>query len=456
LTGPDQVEIDLLVTGDLVVTMDADWNTIATGGVAVYKGEILAVAPAAELEAIYRPAKRIDAAGHAIMPGLINCHTHAPMTLFRGLADDLPLEVWLHQHIWPAEAWAVKPDMVYWGTLLAAAEMIRGGTTLFTDMYFYEDDIGRAAKQAGIRAVLGEALVDFPSPNSKTPEEGLAYTEHLLQKWRDDPLIQVSVQPHAPYSASAGLFTRSKALADRYGAILLSHTAETASEVRDSQAKTGQTPPAYLDKLGVLDRNTVLAHGVHLSDADIELLAERGAGIAHCPQSNLKLASGAARLPHLLAAGVRMGLGTDGAASNNDLNMWGEISSTAMLHKLVNNDPTAADAKTVISLATRGGADILGLGDKLGSLERGKRADLILIDLEQPHLVPLYDIYSHLVYAVDKADVTTVVIEGRVVLENRQLLTLDEPELFARVREMAAEIGPRFGDSSTPGPDRSA
>jgi 5-methylthioadenosine/S-adenosylhomocysteine deaminase len=198
----------------------------------------------------------------------------------------------------------------------------------------------------------------------------------------------------------------------------------------------------------------VLAHGVHLSDADIKLLAERGAGIAHCPQSNLKLASGAARLPHLLAAGVRMGLGTDGAASNNDLNMWGEISSTAMLHKLVNNDPTAADARTVISLATRGGADILGLGEKLGSLEGGKRADLILIDLEQPHLVPLYDIYSHLVYAVDKADVTTVIIEGQVVMENRQLLTLDERELFARVREIAAEIGPRFGDSSATSPAR--
>ena len=456
MTGPDLITIDLLVTGDLVVTMDANWNAIQEGGVAVHEGEILAVAPAAALATIYRPTRRIDAAGHAIMPGLINCHTHAPMTLFRGLADDLPLEVWLHQHIWPAEAWAVKPDMVYWGTLLAAAEMIRGGTTLFTDMYFYEDDIGRAAKEAGIRAVLGEALVDFPSPNRKTPDEGLAYTEQLLQKWEGDPLVQVSVQPHAPYSASADLITRSKALADRYGAILLSHTAETASEVRESQAKTGRTPPAYLDELGVLDRNTVLAHGVHLSDGDIELLAERGAGVAHCPQSNLKLASGAAPLPHLLAAGVRVGLGTDGAASNNDLNMWGEIGSTAMLHKLINNDPTAADAGTVIGLATRSGADILGLGDRLGSLETGKRADMILIDLEQPHLVPLYDIYSHLAYAVDRADVTTVVIEGRVVMENRQLLTLDERELFARVREMAAEIGPRFGDSSTMGPDRSA
>lgn len=451
MTDPVQIAIDLLVTGGLVVTMDPNRTIINPGAVAVHDGEIVAVAPAAELDAIYRAGRRIDAAGHAVLPGLINCHTHAPMTLFRGLADDLPLEVWLHQHIWPAEAWAVKPEMVYWGTLLAAAEMIRGGTTLFTDMYFFEDDIGRAAKQAGIRAVLGEALLDSQSPNSKTPEEGLAYTERLLEKWQGDRLIHVSVQPHAPYTTSADLVTRCKALADRFGTILLTHVAETATEVREFQAGNGRTPPAYLDELGVLDRNTALAHGVHLSDADIDILAERGTGIAHCPQSNFKLASGAARLPHMLAAGVRVGLGTDGAASNNDLNMWGEINSAAIVHKLINSDPTAADAPTVLSLATRGGADILGLGDKLGSLEAGKRADLVLIDLEQPHLVPLYDIYSHLVYAVDRGDVTTVIIDGRVVMEDRQLLTVDEQELFARVREMATEIGSRFGENSMTG-----
>ena len=436
---------DLLITGGLVVTMDEDWTTIQDGAVAVRNGAILAVGPTAELKALYQANQTIDAVGHAIMPGLINCHTHAPMTLFRGLADDLPLDIWLHQHIWPAEAWAVKPEMVYWGTLLAAAEMIQGGTTLFTDMYFFEDDVGKAAKQAGIRAVLGEALVDFPSPNSKTPAEGLAYTEELLQKWAGDPLVRVSVQPHAPYSASADLMTRGKELADRYGAIYLSHVAETANEVAELKAKTGQTPPAYLDELGVLDHKTIFAHGIHLSDADIELLAERETAIAHCPQSNLKLASGAARLPQLLAAGVRLGLGTDGAASNNDLNMWGEINSATMLHKLVNNDPTAADARTVIKMATRAGADLLGMGEQLGSLEAGKRADLILIDLEQPHLVPLYDIYSHLAYAVNKADVSTVIIEGQVVMRDRQLLTVNERELLAKAREMAAEIGPRFG-----------
>ena len=436
---------DLIIAGGLVVTLDDDWTLIEDGAVVVLDGAILAVGPAAEVGAAFQAAETLDAAGHAVMPGLVNCHTHAPMTLFRGLADDMPLEAWLHKVIWPAEAWAVNPEMVYWGSLLAAAEMIRGGTTLFSDMYFYEDDIGRAAETAGIRAVLGEALVDFPSPNCKTPAAGLAYAENMLQKWAGNPLVRASVQPHAPFSASADLLVRSKELADRYGAILLTHACETANEVAESQAKTGRTPPFYLDDLGVLDHNTVIAHGVHLSNEDIDLLAARGSAIAHCPQSNLKLASGAARLPALLAAGVRMGLGTDGAASNNDLNMWGEISSAALLHKLVNSDPTVADARSIVWLATRGGADALGLEDLVGSLEAGRRADLILIDMEQPHLVPLYDIYSHLVYAVNKADVRTVIVEGRVVMRDHRLLTIDEHHLLEEARKIAAEIGPRFG-----------
>jgi 5-methylthioadenosine/S-adenosylhomocysteine deaminase len=437
--------VDLIITGGLVVTLDDSWTLVHDGAVAIAAGVIVAVGPTSEVAPTYDAAQYIDARGHAVMPGLINCHTHAPMTLFRGLADDLPLEVWLHDHIWPAEAWAVNPDMVYWGTLLAAAEMIRGGTTLFTDMYFFEDDIGRAAKTAGIRAILGEALVDFPSPNGKSPAAGLAYTEELFRKWEGDPLVQVSVQPHSPYAASADLLVKSKELASRYDALFLTHVAETAGEVLESRAKTGRTPAAYLDALGVLDRNSVFAHGVHLTPQDIELLAERGVGVAHCPQSNLKLASGTAPLSAYQRTGVRVGLGTDGAASNNDLSLWGEINSAALVHKLVDGDPTAADARTVVRLATRGGADLVGMGDRLGSLEAGKRADLILIDLQQPHLVPLYDIYSHLAYAVGQGDVTTVVIEGRVVMRDRRLETLDEEELLARALEMAVEIGARFG-----------
>jgi len=436
---------DLLISGGLVVTLDDDWTLIEEGAVAVAGGAIVAVGPAAELAPAYRAAERIDASGHAVLPGLINCHTHAPMTLFRGLADDLPLEIWLHEHIWPAEAWAVKPEMVFWGTLLAAAEMIRSGTTLFTDMYFFEDEIGRAAKAAGMRAILGEALVDFPSPNSKTPAAGLAYTEELLRKWEQDPLVRVSVQPHSPYGASAELLVESKALARRYDALYLTHVAETASEVAELRERTGQTPALYLDGLGVLDDKTVFAHGVHLTPEEIDLLADRGSGVAHCPQSNLKLASGTAPLPAWQRAGVRVGLGTDGAASNNDLSLWGEINAAALVHKLVSGDPTAADARTVVRLATRGGADLVGMGEQLGSLEVGKRADLILIDLQQPHLVPLYDIYSHLAYAAGGGDVATVVIEGRVVMRDRHLLTLDEGEILARAREMAGEIGRRFG-----------
>jgi 5-methylthioadenosine/S-adenosylhomocysteine deaminase len=434
----------LVISGGLIVTLDDSWTLVEDGAVAVADGQIVAVGATSEVAPAYPDAEQIDARGHAVMPGLINCHTHAPMTLFRGLADDLPLEVWLHKHIWPAEAWAVKPEMVTCGTLLAAAEMIRGGTTLFTDMYFYEDDIGRAAKTAGIRAILGEALVDFASPNGKSPAAGLSYTEELLSKWAGDPLVRVSVQPHSPYSASADLLIKSKELAHRHGALYLTHVAETASEVAEMRAKTGLTPAAYLDELGVLDGNTVFAHGVHLTREEIELMADRGTGVAHCPQSNLKLASGTAPLLAFQHAGVRVGLGTDGAASNNDLNMWGEINSAALLHKLVNNDPTVADARTVVRLATRGGADLLGLGEQLGSLEVGKRADLILLDLQQPHLVPLYDIYSHLAYAVTKADVTTVIIEGQVVMRDRRLVTLDEDEVLAQAREIGAGIGARF------------
>lgn len=454
MSDDNRQSADLLIIHGLVVTLDDDWRVIPDGGVAVRQGAILSVASSAEIQRVYRADQVIDANGHALMPGLVNAHTHAPMTLFRGLADDLPLDTWLHDHIWPAEAWAVKPEMVHWGTLLAAAEMIRGGTTLFTDMYFFEDRIGQAAKTAGIRAVLGEALLDFPSPNSKTPQDGLAYTEGLLQNWAGDALIQVAVQPHAPYSASADLLTQSKRLADDYGAIYLTHVSETLGEVQRCQAKTGKTPPAYLDELGVLDGKTVFAHGVHLMDEDIELLSERSTAVVHCPQSNLKLASGAARLPDLLDSGVRMALGTDGAASNNDLNMWGEISSAAILHKLVNNDPTAADARTVVRMATRGGAQVLGLGNVLGSLEVGKRADIIMIDLEQPHLVPLYDIYSHLAYAVNKADITDVIIDGQAVMRRRHLTTIDEPELFAKVREIAAGIGSRFASTVRLSPDQ--
>jgi 5-methylthioadenosine/S-adenosylhomocysteine deaminase len=382
----------------------------------------------------------MDASGRLIMPGLINAHTHAPMTLFRGIADDLPLETWLYKYIWPAEAKWLSPDFVRLGTQLAAAEMIRSGTILFCDMYFFEDDIAEACKEAGIRVVIGEALVDFPTANCKTPEDQLKYTEYLLSQWHNDSLVIPSVQPHSPYAASAELMQRAKALADEYGVPYLLHVSETRSEVQESMEKYGRTPVARLADLGLLGPSTVAIHGVHLTDEDIELLAQYDVGVVHCPESQLKLASGFTPVPKLLEAGVKVGLGTDGAASNNDLDMFGEMGTAARVHKVMAGDPTVVHARQALSMATLEAARVLGLEKRLGSLEVGKRADLIVLDLDVPHMVPVYDITSHLVYAAHSGDVRTVIIDGRVVMRDRELLTLDEGEIFARARDLAGRI----------------
>jgi 5-methylthioadenosine/S-adenosylhomocysteine deaminase len=437
--------IDLLVTGGTVVTCDPAWKILDPGAVAVDGGAILAVGPPAEVERAYRGRERIEAAGRLVLPGLINAHTHSSMTLFRGIADDLPLQSWLYEHIWPAEAKLLSPEFVRLGARLAAAEMIRSGTTLFCDMYFFEDDIAQACKEAGIRVVIGEALVDFPTANSKTPDEGLAYTEHLLRKWRGDPLVIPSVQPHSPYSASTGLLERSKELADRYGALIFSHVAETRVEVQESLDKHGRTPIGRLAALGVLGPRFIAVHGVHLTQADIERLAEHGGNVVHCPESNMKLSSGVAPLLKLFDAGIKVALGTDGAASNNDLDLFSEMATAARLHKVMSGDPTALPAPQALTMITLGAARVLGLADRLGSLEPGKRADLIVLDLDAPHLVPLYHPVSHLVYAAHSADVRTVVIDGRVVMRDRALLTLDEPRIFAQAREMAHKIAANWG-----------
>ncbi len=432
--------VDLVVAGGIVLTADQDWNIYDPGAVAVDGGAIVGLGPREEIEEAYRGREQIDASGKLVMPGLINAHTHAPMTLFRGIADDLPLETWLYKYIWPAEAKWVDPDFVRLGTQLAAAEMIRSGTVLFCDMYFFEDDIAEACKEAGLRVVIGEGLVDFPNPDYKTPEEGLDRNEYLLRKWGGDSLVIPSIQPHSLYAASADLMQQSKALADQYGAPYLLHVSETQSEVQESREKYGCTPVARLADLGVLGPTTVAIHGVHLTDEDIELLAQHRTSVVQCPESQLKLASGFTPVPKLLEAGVKVGLGTDGAASNNDLDMFGEMGTAARVHKVIAGDPTAMPARQALSMATLQAARVLGLEDRLGSLEVGKRGDIIVLDLDVPHLVPVYDITSHLVYAAHSSDVRTVIIDGRVVMRDRELLTLDEDEIFARAREMAREI----------------
>jgi len=435
-----QREVDLLVTGGLVVTLDDEWTVVEDGAIAIEDGAIVSVDPSTTVQADYTASENVDAAGHIVMPGLVNAHTHAATSLFRGFADDRPLKEWLEQYIWPAEQEFVNPDTVRWGTLLAMAEMLRVGVTLFVDMYFHEEMVAEAAIQSGMRVVLGELLFDIAGPNMLAFDRALDCNRDLLERYRDVSHVSVSVQPHSTYTVSPDNLVKAKALADEYGALFGLHASETAQEVADVRARTGFSPVRLLDNLALLGPSVLLFHGVHLDDEEIELLAETATGVVHCPEANLKLASGIARLPDLLGGGVRVGLGTDGPASNNDFNMWGEIQTAAKIHRGAGQDMMATSAKQIVYMATRAGADLLGFGNEIGSLEPGKRADIILIDLDQPHLVPMYDVYSHLAYAVGRSDVTTTIIDGRLVMRNRRLLTLDEDEVVGNAREVSRKI----------------
>jgi len=420
--------------------MDSNGTALEAGTVVIKDGMIVAVGASESLKSKFKAKETINANDRIVMPGLINTHTHAAMVLFRGFADDLPTQEWLENYIWPAEAKYINAETVRLGTLLAIAEMIRSGTTTFNDMYFFEDEVAKAAKEAGIRAVVGEALLDFPTPNKKTPQEGLEYTEMLIQKWRDDPLVTVAVAPHAPYTCSPEILKAAKNLSDKYNVRFHIHLSETEKEVNDIQKKYGLTPVGYMDSLGVLGDNVIAAHCVHLTEEDIQLIAHRKVGVAHDPESNMKLASGVAPIPDLLDAGVKIGLGTDGAASNNDLNMFEEMDTTAKLHKVFRHDPTVIDAQTVVEMATNGGARILGLDDQIGSIEEGKRADIIIINLNKPHIVPIYNPYSHIVYVIDGADVETVIIDGKTVMLNQKILTINEEEIIRDIRALAVRI----------------
>lgn len=437
--GAEEVRVahaDVVVTNGTVLPIDPEGTIIRGGFVAVTDDRISEVGSGQTPQA----KRTIDAAGGIIMPGLVNAHTHAAMTLFRGLADDLPLMDWLNNHIFPAEATYITPEAVYWGQLLACAEMIHSGTTCYCDMYYFEDEGARASREAGVRAVLGEALIDFPGPDKRDVAARLERNEQLCKEWADDPLVYASVQPHAPYTCSPETMIKAKEIADEYGVCYLMHLSETAHEVAEVQKEHGTTPVGLLAKIGVLDGGLAAAHAVHLTDEDIRLLAEADAGTIHCPESNMKLASGVSPVPRLLAAGVTVGMGTDGCASNNNLNMLGEMDTAAKLHKLITDDPTCADARTVVEMATRGSATALGLGDEIGSLEIGKKADVIVIDTNRANMVPLYNEFSHLVYATSGNEISAVVINGRVVMENGELIGVDEEKVFAEVRTIAEKI----------------
>jgi len=438
-------QADLIVSGGRVLTLDEKGARFEDGAVAVIGDSIAAVGTRADIESLYRASENIDARDCIVMPGLVNGHTHAAMTCFRGIADDLKLEDWLNNYIFPAEARNVDPELAFWGSLLACAEMIKSGTTAFCDMYIFEDETALAAKQAGMRCLLGEVLFDFPSPNVKTPAEGLQYTETLIKKWAGDPLVGILVEPHALYTCGADLLRNAKSLADTHGAMIGVHFLETAYERESLTRMLGMSPVRFLLKAGLLNERLLAFHCVHMTDEDIRMFADSGATVVHNPESNMKLASGIAPVPDMLRAGVTVGLGTDGCASNNNLDLFQEMDTAAKIHKVHRLDPTTMPAETVVRMAACEGARTLGMGNLTGSLKPGMKADLILIDLRKPHLTPLYNDYSHLVYAVKGDDVKTSIINGRIVMKDRKILTFDEDEAMEKVNGIAVRIRKSLG-----------
>jgi 5-methylthioadenosine/S-adenosylhomocysteine deaminase len=446
LSQPKKERADLIVSGGTVVTMDGARAVYDDGAVVVKDDTIVAVGPRNELEAEYLATQTIDAKGALVLPGFINGHTHVPMTLFRGLHDDVTLNDWLYKYIFPAEKKNVDEQFVRWGTRLAAAEQIRGGVTTFADMYYFEDAVAEETKAAGMRGVLGETFIDFPAPDNKSEVEMLAYTEKFLRKWQGDPLIHAAVAPHSIYTCSQKTLQDATALARKYHAPILIHTAEMKKEWDDSQKQNGMSPVQYLDKIGVLGPDVVSAHCIYVDEADRKTLAQRQVGCVHNPSSNMMLASGVAPVAEMRAAGVAVGLGTDGpAGSNNDLDLMEEMDLAAKLAKITKMDPLALNAKAVVEMATIEGARALHMEKKIGSLEAGKKADLIVIGLDEPNAVPMYDVYAQLAYALKGSDVETVVIGGLVVMRDRKVLTVQEAEAVAKAREYKQKVASSLG-----------
>ncbi|GAB4390816.1 MAG: amidohydrolase family protein [Thermodesulfovibrionales bacterium] len=432
--------VEHIVCGDYVLVMDGPLTVIEDGAVVVDGGLVVEAGGRREVLARYSSPHVAEGRGKAVLPGLVNTHTHAAMTLLRGMADDLPLMEWLEKHVWPAEEKWLAPEFIADGVALACAEMLKAGITLYNDMYFFEETAARTARDMGMRAVLGSGIVDFPTKVTSGADDCLRKAEEFLRNFGGDPMITPCVAPHAVYTCSPETLRKAKALADRYGSRVHIHLAETEGEVKDSKAKFGKGPVELLEEIGFLDERVLAAHCVWLSEGEIEVLARRGVSVSHCPESNLKLASGIAPVPAMLKAGVKVSLGTDGAASNNDLNILSEMSTAAKLHKAVSGDPTVLDARTVLLMATRWGAEALGLGGVCGSLEPGRAADITVMDLGRPHLTPLYNIYSQLVYSARASDVSAVMVGGRYVVSEGNLLTAREDEIMERAGAWARKV----------------
>jgi len=428
---------DILVYNGTIITMD-DQNMVIPSGLLAMSGNTI-IYIGKDDKGLIKAQKEIDAEGGLILPGLINSHTHAAMTLFRGLADDLPLMEWLNDYIFPVEG-KMDADFVRVGTLLACAEMIMSGTTTFCDMYLFEEEVARAAKEAGMRCLAGEVIYDFPSPNYGEIEKGFIYTEALIERWREDSLVNIAVEPHSLFTCGVELLLKANDLALKKDVPLILHLAETREELEAIEKRYGKRPVQHLKDLGLLGPHLIADHCVHISEPEIELLAENKVSVVHNPESNMKLASGIAPVPEMMAKGITVGLGTDGCASNNNLDLFGEMDMAAKLHKANKLDPTVMDAQTLIKMATIGGATALGLEKITGSLVVGKRADMIVIDINKPHLIPMYNPYSHLVYAASGHDVKHSIIDGRIVMEDRRPLTLDIEDIIERSKEKSKKV----------------
>ncbi|RJQ40548.1 MAG: amidohydrolase [Nitrospiraceae bacterium] len=420
--------------------MDDDLTVIRNGALAIQGNKIADIGSSDEIAKNYSSKNIIKGKNAAVIPGLINTHTHAAMVYFRGMADDLPLKEWLEEHIWPAENKWLSPEFVSDATELACLEMLKAGITTYNDMYFFEDASSKAAKKIGMRAVLGAGIVDFPTVAGNSADEYLSKAERFIREWQGDDLIVPCIAPHSAYACNPETLKKVKALADKYNVKIHTHVSETKWEVEEVKSKYGLTPVEHLKKIGLLDENIVAAHCVWVNEREIEAIAKHKAGVSHCIESNLKLSSGIAPVPAMLKAGIKVSFGTDGAASNNDLNILSEMSTAAKVHKAISNDPTALNAKTALLMATNWGAKALGLGGVTGSLEKGKAADIAMMNLNKPHLTPLYDIYSHMVYSARASDVETVFVNGKLVVDNGRLCTADEEEITAKAREWRCRI----------------
>lgn len=437
--------VDTILSGGVIVTMNKQFDLIYDGALAIRGAQIVAVSSREDILANYRAGEVVDCRGKYILPGLVNAHTHVPMTLLRGLADDLRLDVWLIGYMMPTEREFVTPEFVRLGTQIACAEMIRSGITSFADMYYFESDIAAETAAAGMRGVLGQSVMKFPAPDASSYEDGLARTRRFIEDWKGHPLITPAVAPHAPYTNTDETMTLCRDLALEYDVPLLTHLAETGAEVQDTIDATGMRVIEKMDSIKLFRAKTLCAHCVHIKPFEMRLMADRGATAAHCPSSNLKLASGIAPVNDMLKNKVTLGIGTDGPASNNDLDMFTEIHLAAILAKTQANDPTVLPARTALLMATRQGAEALFLGDVTGSLEVGKLADVIVLDADPLHNMPQFDrdpnaVYSRIVYAAKSTDVRHVWCNGQALMRDRALLTLDETALVEQARDYALRI----------------